>query len=124
MNEIRKQIKELRESSKVYGPYDYSQIVSLMNKAADTIETLYAKLGDSEWSDIEDAGLPPVGKPLIVTINDSMLGTQTQLRYPVYYVKDTVKNQYCWKWLFGDMVYDLIPEISEVIAWRLLPEPY
>ena len=47
-----------------------------------------------------------------------------QLRYPVYYVKDTMKNQYCWKWFFGDMAYDLLPEVSEVIAWQLMPEAF
>lgn len=39
----------------------------------------------------------------------------------VYYVKDTMKDQYCWKWLWGDMAYDLLPEVSEVVAWQLFP---
>lgn len=124
MSMISEQVKELRDFSKVYGPYDYSKAVSLMNKAANAIETLRTKLGDSVWSDIKYAGLPPIGQPLIVTIKDNLQGVPNQLRYPVYYVEDTMKNQYCWKWMFGDMVYDLLPEVSEVIAWRLLPEPY
>ncbi len=77
-----------------------------------------------EWIEITDKEKPPVGQPLIVTIKDNLQGMPNQLRYPVYYVKDTMRNLYCWKWLWGDMTYDLMPEASEVIAWQLLPEVY
>lgn len=77
---------------------------------------------NKNWNEITEKGLPPVGKPLIVTIKDNLQGMPNQLRYPVYYVKDTMKNQYCWKWLYGDMAYDLLPEVSEVLAWQLMPE--
>lgn len=76
------------------------------------------------WNEISEKGLPPIGQPLIVTIKDNLQGMLNQLRYPVYYVKDTMKYQYCWKWLYGDMAYDLLPEVSEVIAWQLLPHIY
>lgn len=35
-----------------------------------------------------------------------------------------MKEHYAWKWLFGDMAYNLLPEVSEVIAWQLMPKPY
>lgn len=77
-----------------------------------------------EWNVLNEKGLPPIGQPLIVTIKDNLQGMPNQLRYPVYYVKDTIKDQYCWKWLFGDIAYDLLPDVSEVIAWQLMPAPY
>lgn len=78
----------------------------------------------SEWNEIVEKGLPPIGQPLIVTIKDNLQGMPNQLRYPVYYVKDTQKEGYCWKWIYGDMIYDLISDVSEVIAWQLLPKPH
>lgn len=77
-----------------------------------------------DWNEIAEKGLPPIGRPLIVTVKDNLQGMPNQLRYPVYYVKDTTKDSYCWKWLFGDMAYDLLPEVSEVIAWQLMPKVY
>ena len=79
---------------------------------------------DKDWNEMVEKGLPPIGQPLIVTIKDNLQGMPNQLRYPVYYVKDTMKNQYCWKWLWGDMAYDLLPEVSEVIAWQLMPKAF
>ena len=74
----------------------------------------------NNWNSITEKGLPPIGKPLIVTIKDNLQGMPNQLRYPVYYVKDTMKDQYVWKWIYGDMVYDLTSEVSEVTAWQTL----
>ena len=76
------------------------------------------------WNEISEKGLPPVGHPLIVTVKDNLQGMPNQLRYPVYYVKDTMKDQYCWKWIYGDMVYDLLPDASEVVSWQTIPGPY
>ncbi len=50
------------------------------------------------WNEMVEKGLPPIGQPLIVTIKDNLQGMPNQLRYPVYYVKDAMKDQYCWKW--------------------------
>lgn len=75
---------------------------------------------DFLWNEVSKAN-PPIGEPLIVTIRDNLQGMPNQLRYPVYYVKDTMKHTYCWKWLYGDMAYDLLPEVSEVIAWQHMP---
>lgn len=78
----------------------------------------------NDWNVLIKKGLPPIGKPLIVTIKDNLQGMPNQLRYPVYYVKDTMKNRYSWKWIYGDLVYDLLPEVSEVIAWIEMPVEY
>lgn len=78
----------------------------------------------NNWNEIVEKGLPPIGKPLIVTIKDNLQGMSNQLRYPVYYVKDAMKDQYAWKWIYGDMVYDLTSEVSEVIAWQTIPKPF
>lgn len=76
------------------------------------------------WNDINEVGLPPVGQPLIVTIKDNLEGKKNELRYPVYYEKNSMKGNYSWSWRFGDFAYNLLPEVSEVIAWQPLPEAY
>ena len=74
------------------------------------------------WNKISEIGLPPVGVPLIVTIKDNLQGLPNQTRYPVYYVEDSMKSGYAYKWLYGDMAYELLPEVSEVIAWQEMPK--
>ena len=76
-----------------------------------------------EWNDIFD-GLPPIGIPLIVTIEDKLEGKSNELRYPVYYEKSKGGNGYRWSWRYGDFDYTLLPGVSEVIAFAILPEPY
>ena len=76
-----------------------------------------------EWKVIAVDGLPPIGQPLIVTVKDNFMGLSNQLRYPVYYGKDAITDRYSWKWILEDRVNELVPEVSEVIAWKLLPEP-
>ena len=75
------------------------------------------------WNYIKD-GVPPVGEPLIVTIKDNMQGRPNELRYPAYYEKDSMRGGYHWSWRYGDITYELLPDVSEVIAWQPLPEPY
>ena len=75
------------------------------------------------WTAIED-GLPPVGKPLIVTIQDHLQGNRKELRYPVYYEMDSMKLRYHWNFRFGEFVYELLQDVSEVIAWQELPQVY
>ena len=76
------------------------------------------------FNEISEKGLPPVGKPLIVTIKDNLQGRPNELRYPVYYEKDSMKGGYHWSWRYGDFAYELVPDVSEVIAWQPLPQPY
>lgn len=76
-----------------------------------------------DWIKISDA-LPPIGEPLLVTIKDNLQGKPNELRYPVYYERSRNNNSFHWSWRFGDMEYELIPDVSEVIAWAKIPEPY
>lgn len=77
-----------------------------------------------EWKSIQEDGLPPIGKPLIVTIKDNLQGKPNELRYPVYYEKDSMKGGYHWSWRYGDFAYELLPGVSEVIAWCEFPKIY
>ena len=76
------------------------------------------------FNDIVEIGFPPVGRPLIVTIKDNLQGRPNELRYPVYYEEDRMKGGYHWSWRYGDFDYELVPDVSEVIAWQPLPQPY
>ena len=76
-----------------------------------------------DWIKISDA-LPPIGEPLLVTVKDNLQGKPNELRYPVYYEKSKGGNGYHWSWRYGDFDYELIPDVSEVIAWIELPIPY
>ena len=78
----------------------------------------------SEWKTIVENGLPPIGKPLIVTIKDNLQGKPNELRYPVYREKDSMKDRYYWSWRYGDFAYELLPDVSKVIAWMPMPESY
>lgn len=75
------------------------------------------------WIPIEE-GLPPVGLPLIVTVKDNLQRKPNERRLPVYYEKDSIKDGYHWSWRYGDYAYELLPDVSEIVAWRPLPEPY
>ena len=81
-------------------------------------------MGKFQWNVISENGFPPIGKPLIVTIKDNLQGKSNELRYPVYYEKDSMKGGYHWSWRFGDFAYELIPDVSEVIAFIELPIAY
>ena len=76
-----------------------------------------------KWNKISD-GLPPIGYPVIVTIKDNLRFGLNELRYPVYYERSRNNNSFHWSWRFGDMEYELIPDVSEVIAWAKIPAPY
>lgn len=76
-----------------------------------------------KWNSITD-GLPPIGVPLIVTVKDHLQGKMNELRYPVYYEKAKSGFGYRWSWRYGDFDYDLLPDVSEVVAYIVLPEPY
>lgn len=91
----------------------------------ETVDTGAGVLGGMmmEWKKILD-GLPPIGIPLIVTVKDHLQGKPNELSYPVYYEKSKGGFGYRWSWRYGDFDYDLLPEVSEVVAWKKIPEPY
>lgn len=67
---------------------------------------------------------PPIGIPLVVTIKDNLGHNPNELRYPVYYEKDHIRQGYSWNWRYGDFNYQLMPEVSEVVAYMELPKVY
>ncbi len=78
----------------------------------------------NNWKTIKKDGLPPIGIPLIVTIKDNLEGEPNELKYPVYYEKNNNGNGYRWGWRYGDFAYDLIPSVSDVLAWMEFPKVY
>lgn len=77
----------------------------------------------NNWHKISD-GLPPLGVPLIVTIEQNEYYMNKELRYPVYYSENKKGSGYAWYWYYGDFCYELMPNVSEVIAWQELPKTY
>ena len=69
-------------------------------------------------------GFPPLGVPLIVTIKDHLEFKPNELRYPVFYEQHKSGSGYRWSWRYGDFDYELLPNVSEVIAFAELPAPY
>ena len=68
--------------------------------------------------------VPPLGVPLIVTVKDHLQFKPNELRYPVFYEKSKGGYGYRWSWRYGDFDYDLLPDVSEVVAWTEFPNPY
>ena len=126
MQTVFEKIIEKLEEQKVKGIYDSSSIIGEKNVWAEAIEIVKqeAEQYNNGFNDIVEIGLPPVGKPLIVTVKDNLQGRPNELRYPVYYEKDSMKGGYHWSWRYGDFAYELVPDVSEVIAWQPLPQPY
>lgn len=72
------------------------------------------------WNDIKD-GLPPLNKPLIVTIYDHFHGRR-ETRYPVIYRQSLYHEGYGF-YVHGSEDNILLPEYSEVMAWIEIPSP-
>lgn len=76
-----------------------------------------------EWTKVSEK-MPPVGEPLIVTIEDKLNAGKRELRYPVYHEKSAFSNDFHWRWKYGDLDYELLQDVSSVVAWARMPEPY
>ena len=74
-----------------------------------------------KWTPISE-GLPPIGKPLIVTIFDTFR-QRAELRYPVHYRQSFYSNNYGF-YQHGLEENVLLSEFSEVLAWMPVPNPY
>lgn len=98
----------------------------LMVKAALELASEVERQKIRGWTRIttDKSNMPPVGQPLIVTIKDVLQGKPNELRYPVYYEKDPIRQSYHWSWRYGDLAYELLPDVSEVIAWQEMPGVY
>lgn len=71
-----------------------------------------------EWTPISEK-LPPLGACIICTVKDHFRN-QRELRYPVYYLEKTFEKGYAF-YFGGDI---LLPDISEVIAWKPMVNIY
>jgi hypothetical protein len=119
---ISEQVKELRYKADIYNTVgsvwelnraEAKILQGLLRKAADTIESLSAKLADMERS-AEDCGggwipckdrLPETRNNILVCQSDGYVSV----------------GYYSWDRAFLDL--NSIP-FNDVIAWRELPEPY
>ena len=128
---ISEQVKELREYADGYKKscFGLDGIVKVLEKAADTIESLSAKLADMERS-AEDCGggwikckdrLPTKkecgnyrGRFIVTVYTNKLTTLHMEYEYAI------VRGKEVGRWIWNDRVN--IP--WEVIAWQPLPEPY
>ena len=64
---------------------------------------------------------PPLGRALMVTVKNHLCDGKMELRYPVTYMERCYEKGYSF-YMNGTEI--LLPDYSEVIAWKPLPEPY
>lgn len=112
-------LEELRETSEIdlqkmrnMGPHTFNEVLKVRNN--------YSEENTFKWIPITEK-LPPIGACIIVTVKDHYRH-QLELRYPVWYMKKPYERGYAF--YFGDMNNILLPDISEVIAWMPIPNPY
>lgn len=65
---------------------------------------------------------PPIGMCLEVTVKEHYMEQRTAIRYPVYYLQRPDMSGYSFYW--GDFQNALLPDVSEVIAWKYMDRPY
>lgn len=112
-------VEELREKTKAelmkvrnLGPRSLEEVLKARNN--------YPEENAFKWIPITEK-LPPIGACVIVTVKDHYRH-QLELRYPVWYMEKLYERGYAF--YFGDMNNILLPDISEVIAWMPIPNPY
>lgn len=128
------QVKELRKLSEPYTTCGHRNVGDKLKQAADTIESLSAKLAaanmersdrhyDGGWIACEDR-LPEANHFYIITIFDGE-GYRTE---PAYYAKigylgnENIKPN--WWTDFTSNAEMIEDDENKVIAWQPLPEPY
>ena len=124
MSMISEQVKELREfgRNRKLDVFSYDEINQVLLKAADTIESLSAKLADMERSAKECGGwiycgdgknLPEPGRRYRVTALWKDGDFETRSVYDLVYGTDGLWHG-----------KNYIPVSFEIIAWKPLEEPY
>ena len=116
MSMISKQVEGLRNYAKVCEASNMIFLAAEMREAANTIETLSAKVRvsnlNSEWIPVSPDSMPSYNEDVIVTVRDDS-GDSIN-----YYTKTA------W-WLSDDTwISDNDLVFGEVTAWKSLPEPY
>lgn len=120
---IIEQVKELREIAKEFDLDDKEELAIMLNKAADAIESLYAKLqaANMEWS-ADCGGWIPCSERLPEEKINPI--TQDFYEYQVTFKNEDVTDIRNYKfgkghWWNGPWIMD-----KHVIAWRQNIEPY
>lgn len=116
MRMISEQVKELRNFERIYGMADFSRAICLMRKAADTIETLSAKLQAANMersTAYYNGGWIPCDVKFPTIFKDVLIFTEEK----EFHVANIDEKEW--------MLYDgTIIKTENVIAWQPLPEPY
>lgn len=79
------------------------------------------KVKKREWIRISD-DKPPCGKCLEVITRDNTMGGKIEHKYPVWYLERPYEKGYSF--FFGDTNNPLLPDYSEVLAWRYMHDDY
>ncbi len=91
------------------------------DEAIDTALNELRKVKSADrWIPI-DNDKPPLGIALMVTVKNHLDGGKRELRYPVTYMERYYEPGYSF-YMNGTEI--LLPDYSEVIAWKPLPEPW
>lgn len=112
LEKLQEMSEEELRNVKYLGPKSYKEILKVRNN--------YVEENTLKWIPISEK-LPPLGICVMCTVKDHYNG-QLELRYPVYYLQKTYESGYAF--YFGDTNNPLLPNVSEVVAWMPLPEPY
>lgn len=115
---ISEQVKELREVAKNLSEWEYNRFYNVIDRAADTIEALSAKLADMERS-AEDCGGGWIycgdGKNLPEIERDILISTRSLDVHKGYRANT---EGYFYAEGEGYILYE------NVLAWMQQPEPY
>lgn len=125
---ISEQVKELREKANYINEMGttYPSVIRLLNEAADTIESLSAKLADMERS-VEDCGggwipckerLPEDGVDVLVWFEYFRYGEYDRL-FQTKGISYTFNGEWSG-FVNGSSGWNQL----RIIAWQPLPEPY
>lgn len=123
MNKAKQLLEDLKDvvkEAKLMGCKEVRTFSNVQIEKLDIIISALEEQLNNSWIPVREK-LPPLGACIICTVRDHYRN-QFELRYPVYYLQKTYENGYAF--YFGDTNNPLLPDISEVIAWMPLPEPY
>lgn len=93
------------------------QLIAAINMAIMELK----KADNDDWIPLSEEK-PPVGVPIMTTCIEEYPVRQRVLKYPCYYLKDRFSGN--WRFCFETIDNVLLPEMTEVLAWRYLPSIY
>lgn len=126
MSMISEQVKELRKYADKYKTSQEAVFgtIKVLNQAADTIESLSAKLEETKWTPCSNR-LPkePPQIPLTTEEPEQMIEDDIlqECIVTIYGAKKSTMLYYAGN---GEWCDPVTAEFYDVIAWQPLPEPY